>query len=223
MGERDAGDPQEKQAIVEPLTAAESLPTLHTATHLAFSAIYVVSVLFFVDLERRCSDVGPMTGIRTFIIERRREIQAQIDALKAELLELDAAEDAVKARANSEVQHIGGTVVATPTSSKMTIKEMILEVLGVLPAGADANKIIRVIRDRFGKDIPRTSLSPQLSRLRQEGHLDLDGSIWRISNRQDLFDEKAKAPERLGQSDAFYVSDGLAGPSEEGGSKQSEP
>lgn len=164
-----------------------------------------------------------MNGIRSYITQRRREILSQIEALNAELSELNAAEDAVKTTANERVLDLEESTDSTTIGSRLTIKEMVLEVLGVLPAGADANKILRLINQRYDRHIARTSLSPQLSRLRQEGYVRLDGSTWRIANAKDLFAEVKKAPARPNQASALEESDGAWSPSGLEGSDESEP
>lgn len=62
----------------------------------------------------------------------------------------------------------------------MTIKEAVVNVLEDAPSGFSALDILREINTRFGWDYARESLSPQLSRLKQEGHINLTGRTWHL-------------------------------------------
>ena len=46
------------------------------------------------------------------------------------------------------------------------------------PSGMNSSGILDAIRKRFGRDLERTSLSPQLSRLKEEGELILNDDVW---------------------------------------------
>jgi hypothetical protein len=128
-----------------------------------------------------------MASLREFIAGRRDEIKKQIAALKGELRDLDLAEAAIKT----------GTITvhapAVSTPGKPTIKEMVLEVLsGRGGLGVEASEIIALISNRFGEEVPRSSLSPQLSRLKEDGLLDLEGRIWKIASSKE--DRGAETP-----------------------------
>lgn len=61
---------------------------------------------------------------------------------------------------------------------KLTIKEMAMEVISSLEQGGKTQTILALMNDRFGANITRESLSPQLSRLREAGKLALRGRTW---------------------------------------------
>lgn len=63
-----------------------------------------------------------------------------------------------------------------------TIKEAVIEVLGVAEGGLTANDILAAINAKFATDYPRTSLSPQLSRLKSEGKLTREGNLWSLAH-----------------------------------------
>ena len=56
----------------------------------------------------------------------------------------------------------------------LTIKEMIVRALssGHFQQGAKPNDIREFIKNAYGRDVPATSLSPQLTRLREEGTIE---------------------------------------------------
>lgn len=68
--------------------------------------------------------------------------------------------------------------------SEMTFQDMIVSVLSDLKEpSADASEILHLIAQKFKKYIQRSSLSPQLSRLKAKGVLELNGSIWSLTKR----------------------------------------
>jgi hypothetical protein len=63
-----------------------------------------------------------------------------------------------------------------------TSQDMILEVLENQPAGLSALDILAEINRRWLPDLPRTSLSPQISRLGQKGKVKQVNGLWRLSH-----------------------------------------
>jgi hypothetical protein len=64
-----------------------------------------------------------------------------------------------------------------------TIKEAVLHVLNGNQEGLTALDILDLINMRLGVKYPRTSLSPQLSRLKADGRIERVGNVWRITRR----------------------------------------
>ena len=62
---------------------------------------------------------------------------------------------------------------------------MIVQVLAGRPQGATATDILQLIEAIFGKKIIRSSISPQLSRLKSAGVLILENNMWRLVNAPD--------------------------------------
>lgn len=110
------------------------------------------------------------TTLRDFIAQREAEIRDQQKALKAELRDLQIAKNALESQSGSESSKAQGTT--------LTIKEMAREVLSHQPNGLNSSGILDGIKKTFGRDVERTSLSPQLSRLKDDGELALDGDVW---------------------------------------------
>ena len=111
-----------------------------------------------------------MTAIRAFIARREKEIREQIKGLRAELDELKAVRRTLEPL---QIEHDRGIQHAGPT-----IKDMVKEVLTKSPEGLSAQEILTAIDEEFGAKVERTSLSPQLSRLRQDGDVVLDNGRW---------------------------------------------
>lgn len=133
-----------------------------------------------------------MDKLPEFIAARRAELtsnrsalQAGINTLLAEVREIDAELSQLFAaeRAAAAVPSIPGNRKAN--IRRGTIKDKIISVLSDCPEGADANKIVQLVVAKYGQEIPRTSLSPQLSRLKEDGWLNLRGKTWTYVDPQD--------------------------------------
>lgn len=131
--------------------------------------------------------------LRDFIAKRETEIRDQQKALKAELRELQAAKAAIDATPQT-----GATGQAV--TGAVTIKDMARDVLHQHPDGLNSAGILAGIKTMFDRDVERTSLSPQLSRLKDDGALVLSGELWFTKDHWDaqqkqMFEDAAKALE----------------------------
>ena len=74
----------------------------------------------------------------------------------------------------------------TLRQERLSIKQMILMVLEqevkFRRHGATASEIRESIKNEFGREIEGTSLSPQLSRLRDDGYVDVHENRWKLTN-----------------------------------------
>ena len=126
---------------------------------------------------------------------RQRKVQ-----LKKELAELEVAERVYLssgARLASGQQSLS---LVEPVRSRKTIKEMILEVLRQIePRGATALEILDLIRAQWKPDLERTTLSPQLTRLRKRNEIHNDRGVWKLGKPQgeDLSEEIGSSPESI--------------------------
>jgi sugar-specific transcriptional regulator TrmB len=108
--------------------------------------------------------------LRDFIAQREGEIRDQMKALKTELRELQLAKGALEAPGNAPG--------LAASSAGPTIKEMALDVLQDATAGMNSGEIQAAIKEKFSREIDRTSLSPQLSRLKADEEVVLTGERW---------------------------------------------
>jgi hypothetical protein len=69
---------------------------------------------------------------------------------------------------------------ATSPYHDLTIKQLVLKALDEqFPSGATANQLLELFRGAWGRtEVVRTSLSPQLSRLRADHKIDRNGNLW---------------------------------------------
>lgn len=103
-------------------------------------------------------------------------LDVRYKALKAEMEEVKRLRAAIKA-ASGDAPKTPRKRSRSPEDGP-TFKEMIKVVLTEKGAGADALEIIELIKTRFNKEIKRTSISPQLSRLKASGDLILEDKVW---------------------------------------------
>ena len=153
-----------------------------------------------------------MTTFADFVAQRRAEIRQQMAELRAELVKLKAAEEAFeKGEAKPQAAYTDGTV----GGSKKTIKELVIDVLADMPDGADARQIIDMIAKRHSVIIQRPSLSPQLSRLKEDGLLELHGTIWKGAAsglKEKGSDQKAEPSSSKGVADLPVAGPNQAAP-----------
>lgn len=110
------------------------------------------------------------TTLRDFITSREGEIREQMKALRSEMKELQLAKAALGGQ--------GDAPESAAASSAPTIKDMAKAVLAKAEKGLTANEILDAIKAEFQRAIERTSLSPQLSRLKDTGDVVLHGDRW---------------------------------------------
>lgn len=113
------------------------------------------------------------TTLRDFISQREAEIRELQKALKAELKDLQIARAALEAGSPPQPQDPSRYGGATHT-----IKDMARYVLEDAPNGYTSSEILQAIHREFGREIDRTSLSPQLSRLKEAQELVLENDRW---------------------------------------------
>lgn len=146
--------------------------------------------------------------------ERISALRSEIVPLEQELLEVRMAKSALHkddgaseprlalaspgalrihdAVSSSDASHI--VLTTDPFRSpyfQLTMKQLVMKALAEhYPNGATANQMLDLFANVWGRgDIVRTSLSPQLSRLKDDRLISRVGHIWRL--RQNTIDEKA--------------------------------
>jgi hypothetical protein len=148
-----------------------------------------------------------MESTRNTLLKRLNELKAQkFEAMRRagesfeieiklveKMLEVyDEAKGSERISSGDRSNALNGDLFADPQfglSSKeitkklgKTSQDMILEVLEKHPAGLSALDILAEINRRWLPNLPRTSLSPQISRLGQKGKVNQVNSLWRLSN-----------------------------------------
>lgn len=116
--------------------------------------------------------------LRDFIASRETAIKEQIKALRLELTELKAAKNAMDS-ATSAIDS-----PSTQTGAK-TIKDMIREIMKSSETGLTSTEILAKIGSSFNRQLERTSLSPQLSRMKDDGEVLLVDNSWVLAGREN--------------------------------------
>jgi hypothetical protein len=130
-------------------------------------------------------------NLREFISARKAEIQGQMKLLRQEMQELRAAEDAIT---NAPTTKSGAPSETEPQNpGKLTIKDMVVRVLSETGKGMDALKLMENVKGKFGVEVQRTSLSPQLSRLKSEGILVMENKVWSLTSQTSQKTEGSNA------------------------------
>lgn len=131
-----------------------------------------------VELERELDDTRARLKA---LLEEQRQVDAGLRAMTGVLISTNGAE----ASRNAIIHH---AKLANADADKRTIKQLVMEALhGHFIGGATANELLDYFAREYGRDdIARTSLSPQLSRLKDERKIRREGRVWRI--KQDDFD-----------------------------------
>lgn len=132
-----------------------------------------------------------LVELNTEIADMRKRIQP----LESELADVKRALGVVRDDRPSENLRLVRRPVVTSSSSpyqQMTLKQLIIKALKEhFPDGATANELIDFFSVAWDRDIQRTSLSPQLSRLKDEGQVRLENNKWflplgtRLFSRED--------------------------------------
>lgn len=145
-----------------------------------------------------------MTTLSNFITERIRALDAEEGPIRVRLEAItEEREQLRKAAAAAGIRLPDGPaeiakalqILAKPTRRTIpekTIKEAVIEVLKAKGGSMTALEILSAINLKFSMDYPRTSLSPQLSRLKAEGQIERNGIAWQLAG------EKEKSPENTG-------------------------
>jgi hypothetical protein len=119
-----------------------------------------------------------VSGLREYIEKRRGEIQEAIKPLELRATELRAELNTVDSKLRKltkEARDIERALQAIGArqdrEATITIKDAILTVLNESPGGMTSNEILEAINDRFFEGaLLRTSMSPQLTRLKNDDH-----------------------------------------------------
>lgn len=111
-----------------------------------------------------------MTTLRAFLDSRERELTDQMREIRRELTEVRIARAALDPMPDEDAED--------GDDKNITIKDMIRAVLRGRQFGASSAEILAAIEHDFGKALERTSLSPQLSRLRGSGIVTLESGRW---------------------------------------------
>jgi hypothetical protein len=137
------------------------------------------------------------------IREELQPLQQRAIAIEEELARVRVARSAVYARSKEPAKAgadmpKGGLApwLYLPTSSEfrhLTMKQLVRMALDEhFPNGATANELLDHFHRDFGRtDIMRSSLSPQLSRMKSDGEIRREGLVWKLPDSAPaLFEDR---------------------------------
>ena len=119
--------------------------------------------------------------LRRHILEQIRTHKEKIDALQLLLIENE------KER-NLELRFEGDSNRKSLQPKQGSIMEGVLQVLKSEPDGLLATEILSRLQSGNFENLVRTSLSPQLSRLKDRGYLEYVNRRWRIKPEMTLWE-----------------------------------
>jgi len=122
-----------------------------------------------------------------YLMGRRAEIEAQIKTLKGELAEIRIAEAALTGGEPTRSAVVGSQ--GSGIIREGSIKDWVLKALAMLETPVTTDDIIGAVSIIGGPDVPRNSMTPQLSRLKSMGLIDLEGRHWRLLSQRLQNDE----------------------------------
>ena len=129
-----------------------------------------------------------------YLERRTKELKSQISALRGqldpretELAQIEKMQSLLAIAPAAGLADLASDAQMGPPSDvqvEMTIKEMILSALRdhFIDYGASPTELRDYMKSAYDRDIDRNSISPQLSRLREEGMVDmLNSGKWKLS------------------------------------------
>lgn len=115
---------------------------------------------------------------RALLDEIHKEREQLRRAALAAGIETDTAPKQATAPKSYEEARPSATIRKAPS---IPLKQAALIVLEESGKPMHATDILAAINKKLDSDVPRTSLSPQLSRLKDDNLLELEGRIWRLT------------------------------------------
>lgn len=144
-----------------------------------------------------------------YLSARRAEIEAQMKALKGELAEIRVAEAALNGAPT------GRTAVSGPQGGGVvregSIKDWVLKALSTYQGGMTTDGVRAAVAGLGGPDVPRNSMTPQLSRLKAAALIELDGRLWRLAANDPFMFENEETPDGYQPSGASEEAEDFHG------------
>ncbi len=121
-----------------------------------------------------------INDIQQILADRLRQIDAEIARLKSEK---DKTKQALAIFKVDLAGHVHSVAAAKElvAAGEPTFKDKVRHALKTqYPQGATARELLQYINNNWTRQVKRASLSPQLSRLRHEGIITVENTIWKL-------------------------------------------
>ena len=144
--------------------------------------------------QHMANETTKFLGNRAEVLQKTLEVyRAKIQPLEAELADVRRALNVLRGDHRRSVQSTVASVLTHRSSPyhRMTLKSLIKKALREqFPRGATANELVDFFENAWDREVQRTSLSPQLSRLKDEGVVVLEDTRWTLVKHQTVQPEK---------------------------------
>lgn len=131
------------------------------------------------------------------IAQERKQLSAAAAAAKVELEPASAEKPEEERNAAFRRAHL-----LKAARSRWTMKEAVVETLRQTGLGMTVGQLLEEVNRRLGSSYERTSLSPQLSRLKADGIVKRDGNVWSLAESGPKNTETGDDPGQDQQSPA---------------------
>ncbi|EQB11679.1 hypothetical protein [Sphingobium lactosutens] len=108
--------------------------------------------------------------------------KAKVESIEMEIANVESAIGSLPQAPAPTIEQKSAPTKVRHIGRKMSVKAMVLESLDQhLPDGGEVHDLLNCFATVYGRDdVARTSLSPQLTTLKNEGKISRDGMIWRL-------------------------------------------
>lgn len=127
-----------------------------------------------------------MESTADILLAHKQKLQTELASAKAKVeaieTEIATVESALLSLPKAPEKPAAATATAIQDGRKMSVKAMVLETLEKhLPDGGEVHDLLNCFATVYGRDdVARTSLSPQLTTLKNEGKIARDGMTWHL-------------------------------------------
>ena len=123
------------------------------------------------------STVDVLAALKRKLSEELDHAIAKVAAIEAEMAAVEAALAAIP-----QIEPVEKPATPPSGGRKMSVKAMVLDALEHhFPQGASALDLLECFAKEYGRDdVARTSLSPQLTTLKNDGKIARDGMAWTL-------------------------------------------
>ncbi|MCT7377969.1 hypothetical protein [Chelativorans salis] len=145
-----------------------------------------------------------MSKVKDLLVARRREIEAELGPLQAELEQIDAALSAIEPKTPTRKERRRTATKEKPRGTRTqrekakrkrqpSIADQSRGLLEQNPQGLDTAEIARKLEESHGRKATMRTISTQLSALKRQGRLRQEGRLWRLPiSKPEASDEEAE-------------------------------
>jgi hypothetical protein len=131
------------------------------------------------------------------LAKRLKQIDLEIKRLKDEKIKTKQALDLFVNSTGLIVTSVNANTGESVSYNEPIFKDKIRTILSEqYPTGANSRQILEVINKNWTRQVKRSSLSPQLSRLKDDGIIELKDNVWKLIAQTE---KKTASEEAVGE------------------------